>query len=248
MQEWSDQAIILRYGHFRETDLWLRALLRNHGLLTLFAFGGAKSRRRFCGCLDQFNTLECRIHPSRGGEYLSLAEASLVHAPLALGRDWKGLGMAANCMRFVEACGSGPETAPQCFDLATSLLDCLERQQLSAFAPVFFRLRLATVLGFGPDFQLCGKCGAPIQPWGYFLVNEAHTLCPACALRHTERRNGLRLSRASLDLLEKVQHNSPALWPAHGAGAELRQVARAIDGLVQFHLGLEWKNGTFRRI
>ena len=39
--EWTDQALVLRMGAFRESDLWLKLLCREHGLLTLFAFGDA---------------------------------------------------------------------------------------------------------------------------------------------------------------------------------------------------------------
>ena len=44
MTEWADSALVLRMGHFREADLWLKMLCRGHGLLTLFAFGGSRSQ------------------------------------------------------------------------------------------------------------------------------------------------------------------------------------------------------------
>ena len=53
--EWSDTALVLGVGRFRESDLWLRMLTRRHGIVSAFAFGGSRSRKRFCGCLDIFN-------------------------------------------------------------------------------------------------------------------------------------------------------------------------------------------------
>ena len=53
--EWSDTALVLGVGRFRESDLWLRMLTRRHGIVSAFAFGGSRSRKRFCGCLDLFN-------------------------------------------------------------------------------------------------------------------------------------------------------------------------------------------------
>ena len=52
--EWSDTALVLGVGRFRESDLWLRMLTRRHGIVSAFAFGGSRSRKRFCGCLDLF--------------------------------------------------------------------------------------------------------------------------------------------------------------------------------------------------
>ena len=53
--DYTDKAIILRVGRFREIDLWVRYLSASHGVQTGFAFGGCKSRRRFCGCFDPLN-------------------------------------------------------------------------------------------------------------------------------------------------------------------------------------------------
>ena len=78
MTEWADHALVLRIGHFRESDLWLKMLCRKHGLLTLFAFGGSRSRRRFCGCLDVLNSLHCRVKTSGRGGFLNLEEAVLL--------------------------------------------------------------------------------------------------------------------------------------------------------------------------
>lgn len=54
--EWTDQALVLRMGAFRESDLWLKLLCREHGLLTLFAFGGSRQQAtllRLSGCAEQ---------------------------------------------------------------------------------------------------------------------------------------------------------------------------------------------------
>lgn len=249
MREWQEQAIILRCGYFREADLWLRALFRTRGLLTVFAFGGAKSRRRFCGCLDQFNTLECRVRASRNGAYLGLEEASLKNGPVRLRQDWRGMGIAANCLRFAEACGTGPEAAPECFDIIEDLRACLEQPgEAGGYLPVFFRLRFAAALGYAPDFAMCSGCGEAIRTGGRFLVDEGRCLCQGCASGQRHSRHSITLAQPALDLLQNVQHNLPRCWPPDAAGAALRQAARAIDGFVQFHLGLEWENGTFRRI
>lgn len=251
MLEWREQAIILRCGHFRESDIWLRALLKNRGLHTLFAFGGAKSRYRFCGCLDQFNTLTCRIKASRSGEYWSLEEAALQSTAINLRSDWRRAGLGANCVRFVEACGVGPESAPECFTVTEDMRDRLEEAKpVPRLAPLFFRLRLATALGYAPDFSACAECGAKISPWGFFLVDEGRTLCPGCSLTLTfaQKKCGLKLGLPAIDLLQKVQHNLPRHWPGDADDSCLGQVGRAIDNFVQFHIGLQWNNGTFRRI
>ena len=74
--EWSDTALVLGVGRFRESDLWLRMLTRRHGIVSAFAFGGSRSRKRFCGCLDLFNELQISTKTTRNGMYLSLQEGA----------------------------------------------------------------------------------------------------------------------------------------------------------------------------
>ena len=65
MNDWNAQALVLRVGHFREIDLWLKLLVQGKGLMTAFAFGGSVSKHRFCGCLEVFNTLQCRFRRAK---------------------------------------------------------------------------------------------------------------------------------------------------------------------------------------
>ena len=109
--EWTDTALVLHVGRFREADLWVRLLAPGQGLVTAFAFGGSKSRRRFTGCLDVFNLIRTRASFSRNGLFLNLQEATLLEGPERLRADWRRQGIAANCIRFVEALGVPPDGA-----------------------------------------------------------------------------------------------------------------------------------------
>ncbi|MDR2726763.1 MAG: recombination protein O N-terminal domain-containing protein, partial [Deltaproteobacteria bacterium] len=109
--EWTDTALVLRVGRFRETDLWVRLLARRRGLISAFAFGASRSRRRFPGCLDLLNVIRVRAKDTRGGAYLNLEEGTLLEGPRRLRQDWRRLGMLMNCVRFLEALGVNPENA-----------------------------------------------------------------------------------------------------------------------------------------
>ncbi|MCQ2444222.1 MAG: recombination protein O N-terminal domain-containing protein [Mailhella sp.] len=124
--QWTDEAIVLRIGRFREADLWVRLLSKGRGLFTAFAFGGSRSRRRFTGCLDSFNRISVSISPSRDGRFLNMEEATLLSGPDRLRRDWRRQGIAANCVSFTEAMGVPPDDAEGCHTLLRSMLDLLE--------------------------------------------------------------------------------------------------------------------------
>lgn len=252
MNEWQDEAVVLRMGHFRESDLWLRLLCRGRGALTLFAFGASRSRRRFCGCLDVFNTLRCRVRVSGRGDFLNLEEAALLRGPRGLRADWRRMGLAANCLRFLEALGVDGEAAPESFALLEDLRELLEDDApLPPLLPLFFRLRLAGALGFAPNLGQCGLCGAEVEERASFVVDEGLLLCPLCRAERAlaETRYCVEVSRAGLDVLRAVQQTFPSAWPGEALTApERRACARLIDGFVQYHLGLAWENGRFRRV
>lgn len=248
--EWADHALVLRMGHFREADLWLKLLCRKRGLLTLFAFGGSRSRRRFCGCLDVLNTLHCRVKASGRGDFLNLEEAVLLAGPQSLRGDWRRMGLAANCLRFVEALGVSDDGARETFALVEDLRRTLEESPvLPSLLPLFFRLRLAGALGFAPNLGDCGQCGGGMSGSALFVVNEGQLRCASCRTALGPARYGVELSAAGLDLLRHVQQELPSGWRTEEPlPADRRACARAIDGFVQYHLGLSWEGGHFRRV
>ena len=244
--EWTDTALVLHVGRFREADLWVRLLAPGQGLVTAFAFGG-KSRRRFTGCLDVFNLIRTRASFSRNGLFLNLQEATLLEGPERLRADWRRQGIAANCIRFVEALGVPPDGAAAGFALTRDVLGLLENAVVApALTPLFFRFRLASDQGYAPDLTVCSLCGRPLdEPEGaYFLVAEGVARCPDC-----RPRGGMALAvrHEALDVLRKVQEYSPGLWGDFALSSESgRQVGRLVDAFVRYHLGLEWINGRFR--
>ncbi|MBQ9406828.1 MAG: DNA repair protein RecO C-terminal domain-containing protein [Desulfovibrio sp.] len=251
MSEWIDHAVVLRVGHFREADLWLKLLCRRHGMLTLFAFGGSRSKRRFPGCLDVLNSLRCRVRTSgRAASFMNLEEAVLEEGPQGLRSDWRRMGLATNCLRFVEALGVTEEGADKAFALVEDLRRTLDTaQELPGMLPLFFRLRFAGAAGFAPCLSHCGLCGKPVTGAAQFVVDEGQIRCPACRKDAPPAHYGVDLSSAVLQILCTVQQTQPSTWQFSPLlPPERRSMSRAIDGFVQYHLGLAWEDGYFRRV
>lgn len=247
--QWTDDAIVLRVGTFREIDLWVRALTRGHGLLTAFAFGGRRSHRRFAGCLDAFNVIRASLDSSRDGRFLDMKEATLLRGPKRLRRDWRRQGAAVNCIRFLESMGVPPDNTRSSFELVSGLFDLLDEEtNVPSLAPMLFRFRLAAEYGYAPDLAECSHCGRKLSECEhvYFWVSAGVFSCPSC---RNSQDMSLALGQEALDVLSKVKEYSPRSWnELHPSAESGRQISRLIDAFVKYHLGLEWANGRFKTV
>lgn len=248
-QEWTDTTLVLRVGKFRETDLWVRLLGQEQGIVTAFAFGGARSLKRFTGCLDPYNILLSRAAYNRTGNFLNLQETTLLEGPTRLRADWRVQGLAANALRFLEAMGVPPGNASVSFHTLRAYLGLLEyTQNPSPLFPVLFRFRVAADQGYVPDLSYCMHCGLDLntQTHCYMMVTEGQALCTSC---HERLQTGMRLQKESLETLRFVQSSMPTDWENAMPNAEIsRQVSRFIDAFLRYHIGLEWQGGHFRRV
>jgi DNA repair protein RecO (recombination protein O) len=246
--EFSEQALVLRVGRFREIDAWVRLFSPVRGAYTAFAFGGMKSRRRFLGCLDPFNRVRFKVRRSGRLGYHYLTEGQLLDTPRRLRQDTGRLGMAVNCLKFFEAVQIGPQGAAEAYALLGQVLSALEDETPpSALFPLLFRARMTRVQGMLPAHDRCAVCGAVLGPGGAVChVEQGKVLCPNCRGESPGVRQ--HLGAGALALMEAAVTGRPADWaacrPDPAAG---REFSRTVDLLVRYHLGLAWEQGGFVR-
>lgn len=246
--EFSEQALVLRVGRFREIDAWVRLFSPVRGTYTAFAFGGLKSRRRFLGCLDPLSHVRFKVRRAGRLGYHYLTEAELLDTPRRLRHDMNRLGMAVNCLKFFEAVQIGSQGAAGAYELLRQVLLALEEETPpSALFPLLFRARMTFAQGLLPAYDRCAVCGVALGPGGAVChVDQGKLLCRGCrddalSVRQT-------LGPGALALLEAAVSGHPAQWaacrPDPAAG---REFSRTVDLLVRYHLGLTWEQGGFVR-
>lgn len=252
--EYTDQALILRVGRFREADCWVKGYSPSQGVFTAFAFGGMKSRRRFCGCLDPLNLLTLRLKKEKGGRYLSLMETGLLAAPRRLRHDPLRLGMMMNCLKFMEALAPGSENAAAAFALATQAMDAFEHcDHLPRAFPALFRWRMTLDQGYRMDLAVCHACGASLQEGDESVrlaLREGHALCARCGWTQDAGASHW-LARPAWNILCQAAIEAPLAWgtlETESASADaLSAAARAADRYVVIHTGVHWDRFGYRR-
>jgi DNA repair protein RecO (recombination protein O) len=248
--ESTEKGLILKVGRFREADLWVRYCSATSGVRTAFAFGGARSVKRFCGCLDALNVVLFKVRESRGGAYLNLMEGTLVKSFPKLRSDASRLGPVVNCLKFFEAVTVDPVDSAGSYELLLGVLDVLEQEdRVSALFPLLFRARLVFCLGLCPDLTTCSQCGKDIKSAGsgsFFMVEAGRVVCHSCARPSGHR---VRLGAGAVSLFDQVLTKPPSQWHDLEPPAEVRrQCYGAVDSFVRYHLGLAWEGGRFKKV
>lgn len=247
--EFAEQALVVRVGRFREIDAWVRFLTPTRGLLTAFAFGGMRSRRRFPGCLEPLSLVHFKVRRDARRGYVCLTEGRLAEAHPGLRTDPARLGMGVNCLKFFEAVPVDAAGAGAVFALVAGSLGALERApRPAALFPALFRARLAMEQGFFPSFAHCGLCGAPLGQGRSARLDVARgrLACPGCRLG--TGAGGLFLGPEALSLAEMAARGRPDDWTGADPRPDgAREFRRAVDALTERHMGLVWQNGGYAR-
>jgi DNA repair protein RecO (recombination protein O) len=246
-EAFTERAIILKLGVFRDADCWLRLLSPGRGLFTAFAFGGYKSRRRFPGCLDVLNHVHLTVVSSRYGGYLSLNEGTLLDRFPRIHTHRARLGMAANCCKFLQAAHIGGGSAEGVFSMFHRTLQVLNGSQaVPASLPLLFRARLAAEYGYKPDFERCAGCGEEVRRDRDYLfsLQQGRTYCSRCGCSSPA---AWRLPGRKLLGLAEVLRSDPGAWCSDPwVGALQGDPLQLLDGFVQRHMGLAWDGSRFR--
>jgi len=265
--EFTEKALVLRVGRFRENDVWAKIFCASRGVITAFAFGGSRSRRRFSGCLDPLVLADFRVGSSRRGAYHVLQEGALLHAFPGLRSNPRKLGLVAHCLKFVEAVQVDPSGSRPIFDLLLETLSTLESGAVGAeMLPLLFKAKLTFEQGLTPDLALCVRCGRPAwdhEPDSHGFGEGADGTCQKPSpgkLAFSVERGGLvcalcddvqaePLCLGSVRVLEWIGKSRPADWPKLSLEPAMRrELGRIVDRFVAWHLGLRWENGTYRKI
>jgi DNA repair protein RecO (recombination protein O) len=246
--EFSEKVIVLKIGVFREADCWVRFMSPSRGVMTGFAFGGKRSRRRFAGCLDPLSQVLFHARTGRKGDYLCLEEGTLCNRFAGLKKDLKKLGMVSNCLRFFEAVHAGTEGIGSAHDLLLETLLAVDgSEEISDFFPLLFRAKLTFSQGYAPNLSWCAGCGTPLagRERIFFQVQDGTAHCRRC-------RPGsgwsVTLDPGASAFLTRLALAEPDDWVHWAPSGDIREgCSRFVDAFVQCHLDLVCEGNRFFR-
>lgn len=152
-------------------------LLSSQGRLSVFAPQAKRSRRRFAGALEPFNTIRAQLAARKTSHgMLTLSDAVVCRARLSLRRSLDEIALASY---FAEL---GFRTAPEGQRSEVAALveagwEYLADEPASRRARRAFELKLMAELGYHPELDGCVVCGAADDAHAHLDFGRGGRLC-----------------------------------------------------------------------
>lgn len=222
-------AIPLGYQRRNDDDRIYTLLLSAGGRLEAVAEGSAKILSKLAGHLEPFG--EAVVTVVRRGHTAKLTGAVCRRRFLHIARSLESMAAAGACLRISRLLvGVGQvDTLPYALLRQTMAVvdDGLPPVQCDA-APAVYAIQLIAALGWRPQLDRCGRCGAAMTA-GAFDVPSGSVRCAACA---TALPDGLPLEAESLAYVRTVLRlpvaDALAVVPPAAAVAVCRQLGHAV--------------------
>jgi DNA repair protein RecO (recombination protein O) len=198
-------ALLLRRVEHGESDLVLSLFTESLGRVSALARAARKSRKRFGGALEPFQTLSVDVDEPVTGELFLLREAGIDTPRVALLSDLARMDAAGRALAWVRTAAPPRTPEPGVWAALTTLLDRLnEPGDVDARRVLAEQgLALLAAFGWGLDLERCVRCGRPCEPGRPALVDAARggLVCRACggARLRLEGAQRARLARGRLD-------------------------------------------------
>ncbi len=249
LREFFEHAIVLRICIFRENDLIVKFLTPSYGVVESFAFGGRKSKKRFLGCFEELSHVVFKVKTSKNGGYSYLQEGILLNRFSNLHRDMSLFGVAVNCQKFLDTVLDGNTYSSDIYDTFLKLLNQLDDcPSITKNVPIFFRARIAGILGYTPRIDCCNSCGRLLKERFpvFFSPSKGQIFCFKCI----SVKNGyIPLGRHAFFLLRKVLFSGPREWISPQISLkDENNLAHGLKRFVEEHLNIIWQKGRFVRV
>lgn len=198
-------ALLLRRVEHGESDLVLSLFTKDLGKLSALARGARKSRKRFGGALEPFQTLSVHLDEPLAGELFALREASIEKPRLSLTANLDAMDAAGRALGWVRSGAPLRTPEPAVWDAVTMLLDRLDENRVASarLALAEHGLRLLSAFGWGLDLQRCVRCGRPCESGRSAMVDPIRggLVCRQCGGASMKLGGAARARIASIALL-----------------------------------------------
>ncbi|MBU1084141.1 MAG: DNA repair protein RecO [Candidatus Omnitrophota bacterium] len=192
------EGIILRKYDLRETSYILVFYTRDFGKVKGVRKGVRNPSPQFAGDLEIFTECEVLFYKrkKKGLDLISRCEALKTFLPIR--KDIEKLTYANYFIELVDAVSNDNDKNEELYDILSGSLSMLAGGASPKRIARIFELKLLSAIGFQPQLEECGKCGAPAGAGFRFDVTGGGIVCPRCG------GTGIKMSLGTINFMRKV--------------------------------------------
>lgn len=180
---------------------------RENGRLDVVAKGARRSSSRYRGVLESMNLIECLVYFSEGRELQNLGTTHLENSFRKIREDLNQTAVALASLELVQKLFRLTQPDQVFFDFLITMLKSLEDGTEGKIILWYFILKLASYLGFRPEFETCISCGEKKPDSSKsFRYSDGSVLCAECGSGSEVTDFSRREVWTYLAMLQKKSH------------------------------------------
>jgi DNA repair protein RecO (recombination protein O) len=185
------EAFLIRKIQYGEADYILTLFTKDFGKIRGLAKNAKKSRKRFGGRLEPFVHLRVRFRERPDGmKFIEDSETTQVF--LSLMEDIGLFTWGSFILENVDILLPEEEPNEKMFELLVQTLSDLDSKKNPLTIILKFQISALSLSGYKPNFDVCTKCGKPIEENAFFSIKKGGVLCNDCK---KDEPNGFRVPK-----------------------------------------------------
>ena len=194
-----DEILVVKELNYKENDKILHVLSRAGGKIQLISKGSKKSNSHLINASQLFAYSKCSMTKSR--DMYVITSAELIDNFYNLKNDMDAFYHGYYVLELVSFVAQENEVDYRIFDMTVSVLSYLSTMskdfdKLTAA----YELKLASMLGYKPDFKHCLSCGKDIKSESQFSIKDGGLFCSECV----NYGNGINVTYNEILTMERI--------------------------------------------
>jgi DNA repair protein RecO (recombination protein O) len=240
------EAIVLKTMKYGETSKIITFYSKEYGKLKGIAKGARTGKNKFGSALEPMTLSMLVIYKKEHRDLHLISQCDAVDSFKFLAEDLDRITTAFAVIELVNQVTHHEERNPALFALLAETLNSLNSsyKNFSSYLQAF-RLRLVSLFGYAPNFEVCGECGNPLtlengEKEFAFQVARGAIFCNRCCMPKNSSigigdQNNAYIS-ISTEVLQIVRRLLDAQMSSIGNLKFDAQVGNQIDELLRLYL------------
>lgn len=194
-----DEILVVKELSYKENDKILHALSRTRGKIQLISKGSKKSNSHLINASQLFAYSKCSMTKSR--DMYVITSAELIDNFYNLKNNLDAFYHGNYILELISFVAQENEVDYRIFDMTVSVISYLsimskDFDKLTAA----YELKLASMLGYKPDFRHCLSCGKDIKAESQFSIKDGGLFCSECV----NYGNGINVTYNEILTMERI--------------------------------------------